>query len=556
MTKNIKSIFGILLVLIVVNVIATIYFNRYDLTQNKRYTLSQPSKEIIEKVKDPIIIDVFLKGNFPSEFKRLQNETRYLLEEFSAYNSEIKFNFINPLEEGIDAQTIANNFYKAGMTPETLNVNENGKISESLLFPWAVAYYDDKFVQVNLLKKKIGDSNEQIVNTSVENLEYAFTDAFSRLIYGKDKKIAIMRGNGELPEKNIVDFVKTLRDYYYIAPFTLDSVEGNPQKTLRQLEQYDLVLEAKPTQKYSEKEKLVLDQYLMQGGKMLWLIENSAIEKDSLFTNEDNAALAYPRDLNLNDFFFKYGIRINTSLVNDIISAPIILAQGSGNETQFNPFPWYYSPLAVSDNSHTIIKNTEAVKFDFANNIDTLKNNIKKTILLHSSPKTKLDATPLLVNLDIINKKPIEESYNAGKQNLGVLLEGEFTSVYKNRILPFSLDKYKEKGENTKMLVISDGDVIKNEFNREGPVALGHDRFTGATYGNKEFLLNAVNYLLDDTGLLAIRAKDIKLAFLDTKKVAQERTSWQLFTIILPLVVLGIFAFGFNTYRKKKYIKN
>jgi len=556
MTKNIKSIFGILLVLIVVNVIATIYFNRYDLTQNKRYTLSQPSKEIIEKVKDPIIIDVFLKGDFPSEFKRLQNETRYLLEEFSAYNSEIKFNFINPLEEGIDAQTIANNFYKAGMTPETLNVNENGKISESLLFPWAVAYYDDKSVQVNLLKKKIGDSNEQIVNTSVENLEYAFADAFSRLIYGKDKKIAIMRGNGELPEKNIVDFVKTLRDYYYIAPFTLDSVEGNPQKTLRQLEQYDLVLEAKPTQKYSEKEKLVLDQYLMQGGKMLWLIENSAIEKDSLFTNDDNAALAYPRDLNLNDFFFKYGIRINTSLVNDIISAPIILAQGSGNETQFNRFPWYYSPLAVSDNSHTIIKNTEAVKFDFANNIDTLKNNIKKTILLHSSPKTKLDATPLLVNLDIINKKPIEESYNAGKQNLGVLLEGEFTSVYKNRILPFSLDKYKEKGENTKMLVISDGDVIKNEFNRDGPVALGHDRFTGATYGNKEFLLNAVNYLLDDTGLLAIRAKDIKLAFLDTKKVAQERTSWQLFTIILPLVVLGIFAFGFNTYRKKKYIKN
>jgi len=556
MTKNIKSIFGILLVLIVVNVIATIYFNRYDLTQNKRYTLSQPSKEIIEKVKDPIIIDVFLKGDFPSEFKRLQNETRYLLEEFSAYNSEIKFNFINPLEEGIDAQTIANNFYKAGMTPETLNVNENGKISESLLFPWAVAYYDDKSVQVNLLKKKIGDSNEQIVNTSVENLEYAFADAFSRLIYGKDKKIAIMRGNGELPEKNIVDFVKTLRDYYYIAPFTLDSVEANPQKTLRQLEQYDLVLEAKPTQKYSEKEKLVLDQYLMQGGKMLWLIENSAIEKDSLFTNDDNAALAYPRDLNLNDFFFKYGIRINTSLVNDIISAPIILAQGSGNETQFNPFPWYYSPLAVSDNSHTIIKNTEAVKFDFANNIDTLNNNIKKTILLHSSPKTKLDATPLLVNLDIINKKPIEESYNAGKQNLGVLLEGEFTSVYKNRISPFSLDKYKEKGENTKMLVISDGDVIKNEFNRDGPVALGHDRFTGATYGNKEFLLNAVNYLLDDTGLLAIRAKDIKLAFLDTKKVAQERTSWQLFTIILPLVVLGIFAFGFNTYRKKKYIKN
>jgi len=556
MRKNIKYIFGIFIVLILINLVTTIYFTRFDLTQNKRYTLSQPSKAIIKEVRDPIIIDVFLKGDFPPEFKRLQNETRYLLEEFSAYNSEIKFNFINPLEEGVDAQTIATNFYKAGMTPETLNVTENGKLSESLLFPWAVAYYDDKSVQVSLLKKKIGDSNEQIVNTSVENLEYAFADAFSKLVYGKDKKIAIMRGNGELPERHLVDFIKTLKEYYYIAPFTLDSVANQPQKTLDQLKKYDLILEAKPTQKYSEKEKLVLDQYLMQGGKMLWMLENTAIEKDSLFTNEDNAALAYPRDLNLNDYFFKYGLRINTSLVNDIISAPIILAQGSGNETQFNPFPWYYSPLAVSNNSHPIIKNTEAVKFDFANSIDTLKNDIHKTILLHSSPKTKLEATPLLINLEMINEKPVVESYTAGKQNLGVLLEGSFTSVYKNIVLPFDVNNYADKSNPTKLLVISDGDVIKNEFNKEGPVTLGYDRFTGNTYGNKEFLMNAVNYLLDDTGLLEIRAKNIKLAFLDSKKVAQERSSWQLFNIILPLFLLGVFAFGFYTYRKRKYIKS
>ncbi|MDT0295813.1 gliding motility-associated ABC transporter substrate-binding protein GldG [Mesonia ostreae] len=556
MGKNIKVIFGILIILVLVNAVASVYFERFDLTQQQRYTLSQPSKDLIKEVKDPIIVDVFLKGDFPSEFKRLQSETRYLLEEFSAYNSEIKFNFINPLEEGVDAQIVANNFYKAGMMPETLNMNQNGKVSESLLFPWAVAYYDDKSVQINLLKKKIGDSNEQIVNTSVENLEYAFADAFSKLIYGKDKKIAIMRGNGELPEKNIVDFVGKLKEYYYIAPFTLDSVTSQPQRTLKQLTEYDLILEAKPTQKYSEEEKLVLDQYLMQGGKMMWLVENTAIEKDSLFTNPDNATLAFPRDLNLNDFFFKYGIRINTSLVKDVISAPIILAQGTGNETQFNPFPWNFSPLAVSNNSHPIIKNTEAVKFDFANSIDTLKNGVKKTILLHSSPTTRLEATPLMVNLEMINQKPDLESYSAGKQNLGVLLEGEFTSVYKNRILPFEVNNYAETSKETKMLVISDGDVIKNEFNREGPVALGYDRFTGTTYGNKEFLMNAINYLLDDTGLLAIRAKNIKLAFLDTKKVAQERTSWQLFNMLLPLIVLGIFAFGFYTVRKKKYIKH
>ena len=211
--------------------------------------------------------------------------------------------------------------------------------------------------------------------------------------------------------------------------------------------------------------------------------------------------------------------------------------------------------MAVSNNSHPIIKNTEAVKFDFANSIDTLKNDIAKKVLLHSSPKTKLENTPFLVKLDIIDKAPVVESYNAGKQTLGVLLEGKFTSVYKNRILPFEMEDYQQEGKNTKMLVVSDGDVIKNEFNREGPIALGYDRFTATTYGNKEFLMNAVNYLLDDTGLLDIRAKNIKLAFLDTKKVAQERNSWQLFNIVLPLVMLGLFAYIFYFFRKKKYVK-
>lgn len=376
------SVFISIVVLIVLNILASSFFKRFDLTENKRYTLSQSAKNIVTDVDQPIIIDVYLKGEFPSAYKRLQRETRYLLEEFSAYNSQIKFNFINPLEDGGDAQEVAQKFYQAGMTPKTLNVYENGKTSESIMFPWAVATYKNQSTKINLLKRNVGDSQEETVNNSVAQLEYIFADGFNKIVNQRSKKIAVMRGNGELPDAFIADFIQEMREYYYIAPFTLDSVASAPQQTLQKLKEFDLILEAKPTEKYTEKEKYVLDQYLMNGGKALWLTESVAIEKDSLFTNPQNTALAYPRDLNLTDFFFKYGIRINPNLINDIDSAPIILASGSGNQTEFNPYPWFYSPLAVTQKKHPIVNNIEAVKFDFANPIDTLKNNINKTILL------------------------------------------------------------------------------------------------------------------------------------------------------------------------------
>ncbi len=547
------NLLGILLGIILLNVLASFYFTRIDLTQNNRYTLSKPAKDILAAAEQPLVIEVYLKGDFPSEYKRLQNETRYLLEEFSAYNSAVKFQFINPLEKGENANQVAQRFYQAGMTPEVLNVYENGKMSESMLFPWAVASYGDKEVSIKLMTKNIGDSNEEIVNSSVQSLEYAFADGFKKLLQGKNKKIAVMRGNGEYPDAYIADFIQAIKDYYYIAPFTLDSVATQAQKTLDQLNEYDLILEARPTQAYTEKEKYVLDQYLMQGGKALWLTEKVKIDKDSLFTSASNTALAFPQSLNLEDFFFKYGLRIQPSLVNDINSAPIVLASGSGEQTQFNPYPWFYSPLALPQEKHPITNNVEAVKFDFANPMDTLKNSIKKTILLSSSKYTKIEGTPKPISLDIINEKPKPEEYRHGSQALAVLLEGEFTSVYKNRIKPFEATKNLDQGKKTKMLVISDGNVIKNEFRKNQPQPLGFDRYTGTTYGNKEFLVNATNYLLDDTGLLDLRSKKIKIAFLDNEKLQQEKLFWQLLNILAPLLLLGIFAVGFVNYRKYKY---
>lgn len=549
-----KSVVLFIVILIAVNFAASQYFERLDLTQDKRYTLSKASEEIIDDIEEPIIIDVFLKGDFPSEFKRLQNETRQILEEYAAKNSNIIFNFIDPLAEGANAQQVAQQFYQMGMSPARVNVMENGQNSETIIFPWAMANLGQKSVKIGLLKNQLGSSDEDRVTNSVQQLEYAFTDAISKLIYPRKKKIAVMRGNGELPNPNIADFVKTLQQYYFMAPFTLDSAAVNPQKTLQELKEYDLIIEAKPTEPFTENEKYILDQYTMNGGKSLWLTESVAMEKDSLL-NATGAAFALPKDLNLGDFFFSYGLRINPSLVNDMYSAPIILATGSGNDTRFNPYPWFYSPLTSSPNDHPIINNIEAVKFDFANPIDTLKNSLQKTVLLSSSPRSKIEGTPREISLEIVGQEPDVASYTDGEQALAVLLEGEFTSVYNNRLKPFEIQDNLNKSKLTEMLVISDGDVIKNDLQQGAPLELGFQKYTGTTYGNKEFLLNAVNYMLDDRGLMDIRTKKVTIAFLDTQKTAAERNKWQLLNIALPLLILGIFALLYNWLRRRKYIR-
>ena len=554
MRKNIKHIAIILIAIIAINFVSSKVYKRFDLTSDKRYTLSEAALKTIDDVDSPIIVDVFLEGDFPSEFKRLQAETKQLLEEFTAYNHNIKFNFINPIVDESNRDLVVQQLSERGLTPLQLSVQENGKSSQELIFPWALASYNNQTVKIPLVKNKIGATQQELVNNSVQHLEYAFADGFSKLVNPKKRKVAVLKGNAELEDKYIADFIKTLGAYYYTAAFTLDSVATNAQGTLDKLKTYDLIVAAKPTEAFSEKEKFVLDQFTMNGGKSLWLIDAVAMDKDSLY-NESGKSYATTRELNLTDFFFKYGVRINPVLVNDLYSAPITLAIGEGSQAQFQPVKWQYSPLAKNANSHPIVNNLNFVKFDFANQIDTLKNDIKKTILLKSSPLSKIDGTPKEISLEIVTKEPNPKTYNKGNQNLAVLLEGTFTSVYNNRVKPFNLSEEKNKSVPTKMIVVADGDVIKNDVGRSGPQELGFDRWTGQTYGNKEFLLNAVNYLLDDDGLINIRSKEIAIAFLDEQEVAAQKTKWQVINILLPLVLLALFGFIFNYLRKKKYTK-
>ncbi|WP_417559003.1 gliding motility-associated ABC transporter substrate-binding protein GldG [Mesoflavibacter zeaxanthinifaciens] len=558
MNKSLKHIILVIVAIIAVNFISTKVYKRFDLTTDQRYTLNEATLDIIKKAETPIVIDVFLEGeDFPSEFRRLQSETKQLLEEFRAYNDNISFKFINPTEDEDTRDQAIKQLNARGLTPMQLNVQENGKQSQEVIFPWALASYDEVTVKIPLVKNKIGETQQQLVTNSVQHLEYAFADGISKLVNPKRRKIAVLKGNNEMDNLNIADYVKTLRDYYFIAPFTLDSVSNNPEKTLKSLQDFDLIIAAKPTEAFTEEEKFVLDQYTMNGGKSLWLIDQVAMDKDSLY-NDFGKNVALARDLNLTDFFFKYGVRINPVLVSSMYSAPIVLLSGEGSNTRAERFPWTYSPLAQGISTHPVVNNLNYIKFDFASPIDTLKNNlktVKKTILLQSAPLSKLEGTPREISLDEVNNQQDPASFNKGSQNLAVLLEGKFTSVYNNRVKPFDLKDVKNESVPTKMIVISDGDVIKNEIDRNGPKELGYDSKLNQFFGNKEFLVNAANYLLDDNGLINIRSKEIAVAFLNSEKITEEKTKWQLLNILLPLVLLGIFGFSFNYFRKKKYAK-
>lgn len=550
--KTLIYILAVIIGLIIVNLVASKIYQRFDLTKDKRYTLSEASKSVISDLDSPLVIDVFLEGDFPSEFRLLQTEVKQIIEEFQLETNQIFINYINPIEDESTRQRNIEELSKSGLEPYINTDNSTGKVTQDIIFPWAFASYKDQTVKIPLLKRSITEGLQTQINNSVQSLEYAFADGFSKLVTSKSKKIAILKGNGQLDDLYIADFLKTIKPYYNIAPFTLDSVATNAEGTLDKLNQFDLIVAAKPSIAFSEEEKLILDQYTMNGGKSLWLTESVIMDKDSLY-NDAGAGISIMRDLNLSDFFFKYGFRVNPSLVKDLFSSPIMLAIGEGSQTQMQPIQWQYSPLAASNPQHPITKNLNLVKFDFASPIDTLKNGIKKTILLQSSAQSKLEGAPKSISLADVTKSPDESTYNGGPQNLAVLLEGEFTSVYDQRIVPVKLKNFKSKSKTTKMVIISDGDVIKNEVIRNRPQELGFDQLTGKAFGNKEFLLNTVNFLLDDTGLINIRAKEINVAFLDSEKIKDTKATWQLINIVLPLALLAVFGLVFNYLRKRKY---
>lgn len=547
-----------LTILVIINYGAGKYYTRFDLTKDKRYTLSEEALQLIKNVQGIVTIDVFLDGELPGEFRKLRQETKQLLEEIAAVNSDIKFNFINPLEgySAEESEQVTRNLLGFGVKPALATIQQAGKNINVTVFPYALILHNDKTVPVALLKTVARSTTEERVNSSIQQLEFQFADGLRKATTEKTKTVAILRDSGELSDKELADFIKTLQQYYRVAPFGIeyitetDSVPAS--RVLKALNEFDLVIEAKPTKPLSESKKYLLDQYLMQGGKLLLAADPIIMENDSL-ANPEGKAYALARDLNIDIMLFKYGLRLNNGLVKDLRCGPLALATGQGRNTQYEAFDWPYYPISKSLSNNTITKNLEDVKFEYAGTIDTLKNKIKKTILLSTSPDSQIKVLPAIITLSEIDKEIDPLAYQTGEKPLAVLAEGSFTSAYKNAVKPFDLKNGIDNGAPSTILLIADGDVMKNQIDRGRPQELGYDMRTGSLFGNKEFLINAVNYMLDDAGLIKLRNKNITIPFLNAQKAYNEKTKWQIINIAIPLLFVIAFGFIFNFMRSKKY---
>jgi len=571
MRKYYSSLVFILLI-ILTNVLVSFTDFSLDLTADGKHSISEETIKTLEKVDDIVFIKVYLEGDFPAEFKHLQSEVLNLLSSFKTIaDDNLEFEFINPNEGRNEKEKVDlyKQLVKQGLAPTDIEIKKAGSSINQIIFPGAIIYYKDKEIAVNFLKNSVTKNAGENINASVENLEFEFISAIYHISKTKTHRIAFLEGNGELSASEVYDITESVMQdndklsYHYtidrfnIKEFEIDSItlQADISSQVKKLTSYKAIIIAKPTIAFNMLDKFIIDQYLMNGGKILWLIDGAKASMDSLQQNK--SFIATNNDLKLSDQLFKYGIRINANLIEDLRSTEIPIVTGySNNIPQQSYFPWPYYPLLFSENNHPISKGLDAIKCDFASSIDTIKNNINKTILLHSSKQSRISPIPAKVSLGILENPPPLTSFNKEKLPIAVLLEGEFESVFKNRILPKNQKlNFVSQSKKTQMIVVSDGDLIRNSVSNNGDIyPLGYDRFIKYTYlGNKKFIMNSIHFLCDETGLIQLKAKEIKLRLLDKEKIKNNKTFIQLINILLPLIILLIFAFIFTKMKKKKY---
>ena len=514
------------------------YFpGRIDFTADQRYTLSPTAINTLEATTTPLRVDVFLSGDLPNNFQRLRQETQTLLEQM-ARKRPLLLNYINPFEDSDNVTAIVEEMLQYGLQPHNVVNANTQRMEQTVVFPWAIVSDGSRSVRVSLLKKTLGDSPEQQLLRSIRQLEYQFTDAIIQLQTTTKKSIAVLTSHNTSSAASTADLLQSLKPYYNLAAFDLKALQNDPITTLNNLKRFDVLFISNPKAPFTATEKLVLDQYQMHGGASLWAINTIQINRDSLF-NSSGSALAYPNPLNLEDYFFKRGLRLNNNLVKDLYAAPIVLAQGSGNQSQYLPYPWSYYPLVPATNSHPIAAGVGNVWLRFTSSIDTLKNAAKKQFLLTSSPLSKAATAPFIVRLEEATQAPNPEAYNQGSLGTAVLLEGAFESLYKNRVLNVDSLPFKANG-NAKMLVIADGNIAENQLDKGQPVELGYDKWTNNFYNNKTFLQNAFHYLMGEEARIALRAKTLQVALLDLQRTKENSTLVRLFVALIPLLFLGV----------------
>lgn len=546
-----------LVVLVLLNYVGSFVFSRLDLTSENRYSLSDATIDLVENLEEVVFVRVYLDGNLPAGMENLKNATKETLDELRAYSdNKIEYEFINPSEDPDEKvrTEIYKSLTKKGLQYTNLEIRTGDKFSEQIVFPGAIFTYKNKEVPLQLLKSQMGASPEQMLNISIQQLEYEIASTIKKLTREKRNKIAFIEGHGELEEIEVADIMNALDEFY-----TVDRVKINEK--LSSLDDYDVIVIAKPDSTFSEKDKFIIDQFIMEGNGALWLLDNVFASMDSL--KDRSTTMGIPASNKLEDMLFKYGVRVNTNLLLDMQSLPIPIVTGFvGNQPKQEFFPWFYFPLIMPDNNHPIVNNLDAVKTEFVSSIDTVgAKGINKTILLSSSQYGKLLTTPARISLNLLREPPNKAQYTKSNVPIAVLLEGEFTSVYKNRLPPEILNnksiQFKEKSLPTKQIVVSDGDIIKNYVNYEKGMfyPLGYDKYTDRQYGNKEFILNAINYLCDDTGLIEARTKEFKIRLLDTQKTERDRVKWQAINLVAPVLIILLLGLVQIIWRKKAYTK-
>ncbi|MBI9053651.1 MAG: gliding motility-associated ABC transporter substrate-binding protein GldG [Bacteroidales bacterium] len=558
--QNITQLLIALGIILLINYISSNKYFRLDLTSDNRYTLSDATHHILDSLNDVVYIEIYLDGEMPIGFQRMQKSITELMDEFRVIAGDnIQFTFVNPSESSDESKrnAIYQDLYQRGLDPTNVkDRDEEGGMVEKMLFPGAILSYADKENPINLLVNNPGLSAEMNLNNSIQALEYEFIDAIRKITATKRKKVAFIEGQGELDEYSTGDITRALSEYYNIDRVTI-------KEHLHILEPYDVVIIAGSKEKFSEKSKFIIDQYIMNGGKVLWFIEAVNISMDSLSTG-NGTSFAFMNDVNLGDQLFKYGVRVNPNIIQDIQCAVIPINTAiAGQQAKFTPAPWLYFPLLNAPNSNSITKNLNLLKSEFPSSIDIVgdKSGVKKQVILYSSTGSKLLNVPLMVSLSEVKDQSDPRSFDKPLNPIAVLMEGEFESVFTNRPLK-EITKgqdftFKEKSSSTKMIVVSDADIIRNDVKQRADGVflspLGYDRYTQQTYGNKEFVMNAVHYLVDESGVLDIRSREFKLRILDKEKVKKDKTAWQFVNTVLPVLIILLFGFYTSYKRRKKY---
>ena len=520
---------------------------RLDMTQDQRYKLSNATTEMLISLDSPIKIDIFLTGQLPADYLRLQREITTLIKGMEEYTDQLVVSFINPFKDTESTEKLVEEMTQYGLPPEYVLSNHKQALEQTVVFPWAMINNGSKTLRIPLLEKVLGDNEQQKINRSIARLEFHFYDAFFKITQKQKPTLAVLTSHGTSAAIKIADFMRSLQPYYNLASFDLKALENEPEKTLENLKRFELLMVSNPTVPFSEIEKYLLDQHIMNGGKQWWAINSVAVNQDSLF-NSSGSAVAIGRSLNMENTFFKYGFRLQKNLVKDLYCAPVVLASGSDREAQYLPYPWPYFPLAKPTQKGLFGELAGNVLMPYPSSIDTLKNELDKKILISTSNFSKTLKTPAAITLKEALEKLNPDLFNQKSQALGVLLKGEFNSAFENRIPPIKLENKRTSGKS-QLMVFSSGSMAENQVDKGNPLELGYDKWTNNFYSNKLFLQQSVHYLMENHKLLKLQNKSIDLPQLDFQKVKLKSTFLRTVMLLIPLMIL--FLIGGLVYRKR-----